>query len=63
MSVSEKDFVAVAKILHFEQLDVQDGAAIEGSVERLTEKFADYFEAENGLFDRAKFINACKLGD
>ena len=61
MSVSKKDSIAVAKILQFEQLDLQDGAGVEGSIERLAGKFADYFYAENGMFDRERFINACGL--
>ncbi len=63
MAISKKDIIMTARILRLEQLDIQDGAAIEGSIERLAERFADYFEAENGMFDRGKFFNVCGLGD
>ncbi len=55
----EKIEKILAKILRFERLDLQDGASVEGSLERLTEKFADVFQINDPIFDKEKFIIAC----
>ena len=59
--VSKKDFIAAAKIIKGVKEDWRGGTPVECLLNYLEEQFADYFEAENGMFDRAKFINACEL--
>ena len=63
MSVSKKDFIAVAKILKEAREDWWGGTPLESIINSLDVQFADYFQAKNGMFDRAKFINACQLED
>ena len=63
MSVSKKDFIAVAKILKEAREDWRGGTPLESIINSLDIQFADYFQAENDNFDRAKFINACQLED
>ena len=61
MPVSEKDFVAVAKILKEAREDWRSGTSVECLLNYIEEQIADYFYAENGIFDRERFINACGL--
>ena len=63
MSVSKKDFIAVARILKEAREDWRGGTPLESIINSLDVQFADYFQAKNDLFDRAKFINACQLED
>ena len=61
MSVSKKDFVAVAKILKEAREDWRGGTPVECLLNYIEEQIADYFAAENSMFDRERFINACGL--
>ncbi len=61
MSASEKDFIAIAEILKAAKEDWRGGTPVELILNCLDMQFANYFEAENGMFDRAKFINTCEL--
>ena len=63
MSVSKKDFVATAEFLRRAKDYQQGGVSIESILDMLKTRFAEYFEVENDKFDRAKFIDACELGD
>ncbi len=59
MSVSKKDFVAIAAILKEARKEQRNGAFSVFILDRLETRLADYFEAENGMFDRVRFFNAC----
>lgn len=58
---SQRDYVAVAKILRGEvevvpQFDDSDALAV---VERIASGLATHFEQHNPAFDRARFLTAC----
>ncbi len=59
MSVSKKDFIATAKILKKARDYQRGGMSAETILDYLNSRFANYFEAENGMFDRVRFFNAC----
>ena len=63
MSVSKKDFAAVAKILKQAKEDYRGGTPVSLVLDYLDVWFADYFESENDMFDRGRFIKACELGN
>ncbi len=50
--LTRKHFKAIAEILNHKEADY--GEVME---------FVNYLQAENPRFDRARFINACGLGD
>lgn len=61
MPVSKKDFIAVAEILKEARENQRRGTPVVFIMDRLNEHFASYFEAENSMFDRARFIKACEV--
>ena len=63
MSVSRKDFIATAAIIKKAKEDHRGGAPFDCIMHYLEQEFADYFYAENGMFDRGRFTYACELGD
>lgn len=58
MPLSKKDFIAVAEIIRNRQI-VDSGK----SYFLMASNLADYFQSENSLFDREKFLNACGFKD
>ncbi len=46
--MTKKDFIAIAKILQSEKVNV-----------KIAIKFADLFSSDNPLFDKIKFVKAC----
>ena len=61
MAVSKRTFEVVAQAIR--DNTVTDGAADSKIVfkGRLVNALADYFEAENGHFDRERFVKACGI--
>ena len=60
MSMSKKDFEAIASILR-QQADGEDETA-RGAIYELAGNLADYFAETNPLFDHGRFETAVKGG-
>lgn len=53
MSLSKKDYIAIADILNEAWKDPADYYS---DVPEIVNNLADYFQSENGLFDKEKFL-------
>lgn len=62
--MTKKHFEAIAKILAlragFNESTIEFDAGYNLAVARLANDMADYFETENPLFDRERFLRAAK---
>lgn len=58
--MTRKDFEAIAAVLR-DHIPVQ-GEAVDITYLDTAVDLADYFETQNPLFDRARFMSACGLG-
>ena len=61
MSMSRKDYVAVAAIIRAEIL-CYIGTQAEVAAVTIGKRMADYFQSDNPRFDRKKFLAACGIG-
>jgi hypothetical protein len=64
MSLSRKDYEAIAKAItdtkqSHRGLDEFFYEAVEGALEELEERLADYFLTDNPRFDATRFYGAC----
>ena len=56
MSLSRKDYVAIANVLNTVRTTTQNQEYIISTIAR---ELADHFKADNGAFDRDRFYEAC----
>lgn len=60
MTLSRKDYKAIAQILHDQGDPFQEGGPGNLLLKILASNLAWYFEQDNPRFDREKFIEACR---
>ncbi len=61
MSVSKKDFIVVAEIIKEAKEKCRGDTPVEYILNFIEMQLTNYFEAENSMFDRDRFIKACEL--
>lgn len=63
MTVTQKDFIAIAKIikLYMEASlgSPHDNGIKTGTLDLVSKDIADYFQSQNAKFKREKFLKAC----
>jgi hypothetical protein len=64
--VSKKDYQAIARAIHEAREAHAERSAWESEVKEVladvAERLADVFKADNHMFDRGRFIEACETG-
>lgn len=67
--MSKKDYQAIALAIHevragalMADLDVLTNSIVTGVIGAITDNIAHIMSADNGNFDRARFIEACETG-
>lgn len=60
MAMGRKRYTETAKII---SNTLEDAKSVEGAARMIAQRLADMFKADNRAFDKAKFLDACGVGD